>query len=278
MMRVKALCDFISAREALRVRKEEGLPRAKWTKDPILATYRFCNVHREDDKVTRWIATNWREPNATEPTLWFAMVFARLFNLPRTLKAVGIRDVLMYHPGRLQKVLEDRRLDGPIFNGAYIVSTNGRAMDKVEYLLRIVLEPMWQNRAIMRPRNGMTLQSYHELLKEFDGMGSFMAAQVVADLKYVAPLKFAEDWRTFAAPGPGSSRGLNRVCGRASDASWRKHSWPAALAALHEAVSARLPGIPLHAQDLQNCLCEFDKYERVRLGEGRPKQLYREQT
>lgn len=30
----------------------------------------------------------------------------------------------------------------------------------------------------------------------------------------------------------------------------------------------------LSAQDLQNCLCEFDKYERVRLGEGRPKQLY----
>jgi hypothetical protein len=31
----------------------------------------------------------------------------------------------------------------------------------------------------------------------------------------------------------------------------------------------------LHAQDIQNCLCEFDKYERVRLGEGTPKQLYK---
>ncbi len=27
----------------------------------------------------------------------------------------------------------------------------------------------------------------------------------------------------------------------------------------------------LHAQDLQNCLCEFDKWMRVRLGEGKPK-------
>jgi hypothetical protein len=35
---------------------------------------------------------------------------------------------------------------------------------------------------------------------------------------------------------------------------------------------ARMP--QLHAQDLQNCLCEFDKYERVRLGEGRPKAKY----
>lgn len=30
----------------------------------------------------------------------------------------------------------------------------------------------------------------------------------------------------------------------------------------------------LCAQDIQNCLCEFDKYERVRLGEGAPKQRY----
>ena len=30
----------------------------------------------------------------------------------------------------------------------------------------------------------------------------------------------------------------------------------------------------IHAQDLQNCLCEFDKYERVRLNEGRPRSNY----
>mgnify|MGYP003335523726 CR=1 FL=1 len=27
-------------------------------------------------------------------------------------------------------------------------------------------------------------------------------------------------------------------------------------------------------QDTQNVLCEFDKYERARLGQGRPKQRY----
>ena len=29
-----------------------------------------------------------------------------------------------------------------------------------------------------------------------------------------------------------------------------------------------------HAQDVQNMLCEYDKLQRVRLGEGRPKQLF----
>jgi hypothetical protein len=44
---------------------------------------------------------------------------------------------------------------------------------------------------------------------------------------------------------------------------------------LREAVSHKY-GKPMHAQDLQNCLCEFDKYERARLGEGTPKQIYKE--
>jgi hypothetical protein len=30
----------------------------------------------------------------------------------------------------------------------------------------------------------------------------------------------------------------------------------------------------LHAADLQNCLCEFDKMERARLGEGKLKRRF----
>ena len=58
-------------------------------------------------------------------------------------------------------------------------------------------------------------------LKQMPGFESFMTAQVVADMKYVPPLKNARDWQTFAAPGPGSKRGLNRVLGRPVDAPWR---------------------------------------------------------
>lgn len=272
-MRAKALCKFILAREAVRVAKEAGKPRP-WTKDPILNAYRFCNVHREDDRVTRWIATHWREPFATEPDLWFALVFARLFNLPRTLEAFTIFDVLKFRKELIRKRLKEMREHGPIFNGAYIVSTNGRAMDKVDYLLDWVLTPMWASHKGWRPMLNQTLADYHIELREFDGLGSFMAAQVVADLKYVEPLRSAVDWHTWAAPGPGSKRGLNRVCERPVGAPWPGQSWLVALHQLHDAVHVILP-FELHAQDLQNCLCEFDKMERVRLGEGTPKQLYR---
>jgi hypothetical protein len=110
------------------------------------------------------------------------------------------------------------------------------------------------------------------LLTQFDGLGSFIAAQIIADLKYMPPLDKAKDWHTFASSGPGSRRGLNRVCGRAVNESWTEDKWRAALTALQE----KIKPLEMHAQDLQNCLCEFDKYERVRLGEGEPKQIYRE--
>jgi hypothetical protein len=107
-----------------------------------------------------------------------------------------------------------------------------------------------------------------------DGLGSFMAAQIVADMKYVEPLRRANDWMTFAASGPGSKRGLNRVLGRPLQTSWDEHGWRVKLRELHEDIKPKLEGVglgDLHAQDLQNCLCEFDKYLRAKLGEGHPK-------
>ena len=49
-------------RENIRLRREQGLSRP-WTSDPFLQHYRFCNIRREDDRTTRWIAEHWRTPH-----------------------------------------------------------------------------------------------------------------------------------------------------------------------------------------------------------------------
>lgn len=284
-MRTKELAKFVIARDAVREAKEAGKPKP-WTKDAILQQYRFCNVHREDDAVTRWIAENWRGPHSGEVDLWFAMVVARLFNLPSTLAAIGYP--VPWRSERTRKQLRAIQARGTnVFNAAYIVSTNGMRMDKVDYVIDVILDPLWEARKLYRPDpKGESFAFYHERLMKARGLGSFMAAQVIADLKYAQPwyneefklpTTQASDWWTFAASGPGSRRGLNRVCRRRVDEHWREDDWRAELAMLLKAITTHLPvqiGSKLHAQDLQNCLCEFDKYERVRLGEGTPKQLY----
>jgi len=274
-MRTAELWAFIQERHNIYLRKKAGLPKP-WTQDKILGSYRFCNVYRELDSVTIWITENWRFPHEDDPDLWFAMVVARLVNWPDTLESMGWP--VPHDPQRFLDAIHEAKATGKkAFSGAYIVSTNGHTMDKAEYLDKHVLQPLWEKREYLRPRKDDLLQDFFNRLSKFNGMGSFMAGQVIADAKYAGYLFNAPDWWVWAASGPGSRRGLNRVTSRPVDASWAGSVWHKTLWELKEEIDplVRDAGWPeLHAQDLQNCLCEFDKYERTRLGEGKPRSGY----
>jgi hypothetical protein len=275
-MRVSEFVKFIEARERHRHTKELGRWGSSAAPDPIISEYRFCNVRRNDDRVTKWILENYVEYFGSSPYLWFALVVARIFNNEDTLQDIrGF--TLPFSATSMRKKLADRRFAGKKnFNAAYIVSTNGRTMDKIDYVIDIVLKPLWKNRdKLTRNMDVGQLANAHLALCDQQGLGSFMAAQVLADWKYAEDGRVWEDFHTFAASGPGSKRGLNRVMDFPVDSPWREGDFRSTLLELRDATNLRLTMEPLTAQDLQNCLCEFDKYERVRLGEGRPKQRYK---
>jgi hypothetical protein len=171
------------------------------------------------------------------------------------------------------------------WGGAYIVSTNGHEMPKARYILEFVLGPAWEARRSIQPRQHDTLRAFCDRLLTLNGVQGFIAGQVIADAKYAdEDLVQAEDWHTFAISGPGSRRGMNRVLGNGIDLRLKERDWSEALQQLRLSTNKdlsqrnrngdgnRYP--PLHAQDVQNCLCEFDKYERVRLGQGKPRSTY----
>jgi 5-hmdU DNA kinase, helical domain len=275
-MRIKEFVEFIDARHDIYVRRFLHKESKPWTVDPILQQYRFCNVYRELDAVTQWIAKNWRTPHQTDPYLWFALTVARLFNRPETL--AYIQYPVPFKPEEVYKRLNILQGMGKVFNPAYIVSTNGVSMDKIDYLLERVLEPLWKNRekvteAIYDEEAG--LAEIHAELTKHNGIGSFLGGQIIADLKYTPDFDGLVDWWTWAASGPGSRRGLNRVLGLPTRTPMSEEQWLKHVQKLTEIVNtANVLPERIHAQDLQNCLCEFDKYQRVRLGEGTPKQRY----
>lgn len=278
-MRVSDLCKFIEARERHRIARLEGRSAPKAGRaDPIITKYRFCNVRRNDDRVTKWVLANVLEPFKDHDELWFALVVARLFNNEPTLASLLAQNcVIPFKPLVMRKILKARAEAGQKnFNAAYIVSTNGRAMNKIDYVIDLMLTPMYKRKKFISgavQRTGQ-LANLHIVLMEQQGLGSFMAAQVLADLKYAYPTKWT-DFTTFAASGPGSRRGLNRVLNRPANESCSESNFRAILEQLRDKVNIKLKMESLTAQDLQNCLCEFDKYERARLGEEPPKQLYK---
>ena len=275
-MKVKELFAFIHERHSIYERRKRGDAKP-WTSDSILRAYRFCNVYRELDKVTTWIRENWREPNAADPDLWFAMVVARLLNLPASMEELNYP--VPFDRAQFKRTLRRRKERGDtVFSGAYMIHADAEeGWLKTDYLAERVLAPLWKDRADVRPRKTDTLAQFHARLMTYRDMGSFMAAQVVADTKFHGVLAKATDWWTWAAPGPGSTRGMNRITGRDIKTRWEDDYWWGTLNELGVKINvlAHTAGMPrISAQDLQNCLCEWDKYERARLGEGRPKQRY----
>jgi hypothetical protein len=284
-VRTEDLFRFISERYAVLQRRKQGLPKP-WTQDPILQNYRFCNVYREDDTVTQWIKENWRDPHTNDPDVWFAMAVARYVNWPDTLADLGypvpfwgprrIRPYLHTMQEHFEHTLTTRKNAGEkVWTGAYMIHA-GKGGSKIVHVSNEILMPLWEKRDYIR--EAMTSCAHlQKRLTEFNGIGSFMAGQIVCDTKYTRLLDTALDWWEFAVEGPGSKRGLNRVMGRPVNQNWKEGEWFVTLCGLRAAIlpmiqAAGMP--PLHAQDLQNCLCEFDKYERVRLGEGRPRSNY----
>ncbi len=108
------------------------------------------------------------------------------------------------------------------------------------------------------------------------GWGPFTAYQVVVDMRHTRYLKDAPDIESWSALGPGSRRGLNRLFGRPVDFPLKQDAGLNEMLMIHKDQDQfKAPWVPhIELSDIQNCLCEFDKYERVRLGEGRPRAQY----
>jgi hypothetical protein len=264
-------------RNAIRKRKDAGEP-PPWTTDPILASGHFCNVHREHDKVTRWIMAHVIAPNKDDPDLVFKIAVARFLNEPEAL--ARLHWPAQFNLAQIHEVLQAHAAQGgKLFRTeAYKPPMPGKGEGTLPHLFEVVLPPIWREREELRPRDGDTLQAFCDRWRNCYKIGDFLAGQITADAKHVAPLFLAADWRTFAVPGPGSKRGLNRLCGRPLTTSWSEAQWHATLLHLRaetEAAFAAAGLDPCDAQNVQNWCCEFDKYERARDAGGMPSRRYR---
>jgi hypothetical protein len=324
---------YARARHAIHLRRTAGRPRSEWTSDPVLAAYRFCNIFRELDRTTIWFRDNVREGIRDRPEVLLATVLFRWFNRITTGEAIFRQaqmrlsppgaeaetpwdSFLSYHwephefTDNLRRAIVSYCGRGPYVTGSYIIKTpDGR--DKLDGVLWCVEQFMrgdWREYALTPESKPETLEDYWTWLCGFPYLGPFMAYEIVTDLRHTMQLERAPDIMTWANPGPGARRGLNRLHGRRLEyptprsqlilemqellvLSQEALYWPQFECVRHDAVMGRFPpsmrpeaNIDLleesmwpawEMREVEHTLCEWDKYERIRLGQGRPRQVFR---
>lgn len=193
---------------------------------------------------------------------------------------------------------------GPYVTGAYTINTNTTPLGtpKLDGVLQIIQKwvethPDWRQVAALMLQHEWgqgTLREFCEWCRS-PNLGPFMTYEVACDLAHTGLLMNAPDLDTWANLGPGARRGLNRIhrglSGRAADAavdneqalaemaqllraSWDVRYWPQKHRAGWKSdqdmdqVLVRGDWPRWRMREVEHTLCEFDKYERVRKGEG----------
>lgn len=306
--RLSDIAAFMKRRHDIYLDRKAGKP-GPWTADPILNQGRFCNIFRELDTVTIWVDKHIRQPYANHEHLWFMLAIARYINWPDTLAELiqtkQWPDNPDFEPSWLTTALEHRAVRGDkVYTGAYMIRAESDqtkpwySWSKHRYIAEIVLGRLWEDRAewkhLLETQPGI-LRSFNRLEQvwakfqepRYIGWGPFMAYEVVTDLRHTRYLKHAPDIYTWANAGPGAIRGLNRLFGRDLSNKPRPEQTNGEMFELMKdlndfedegftetfgLVNDVAPRFEM--RDIEHTLCEFDKYERVRLGEGKMRSKY----
>ena len=285
---------WIQERYQLGLRRAAGKPKP-WTDDEVLQRYFFTWPYREMDKTTVWFRENVREPLRNDPRVLMATVIFRWFNLIATgevLRNVAEPFGLLtdWSTKTALRILRPVRDAGSkVFTGAFMINSPG-GEPKLEAICRRITN-VWDAREMIlekfsrgRFEGKLTLEGSHDMLTEFDGLGGFMAYEIVCDLRYTYLLENAPDKLTWCHVGPGARRGLYRVLGLDFPKGNNAGGCPKLLndkeemremQKLLEQVRKRLPEMPLfELREVEHALCEADKYSRALEGDGRLKRTY----
>lgn len=278
---------WIRERHRIYLAKLRGEP-PPWTDDEVLRSYWFTNPYREHDKVTAWFRENVRGPLRDKPEVLFATVAFRWFNVPNT--GLILKDLLTdWDEPEARNRLALANAAGPVFTGAYMIKSR-TGVPKIRGVCECISN-VWRDRheLVGKFEAATTLEEAHGHLLGYPYLGGFMAYEIVTDLRHTYLLENATDKMAWCNPGPGCKRGLLRLGGM--DAMPKnKHgrqkrggirlpdNWLGRMAGLLDLCNERLhrkEGMPkFEMREIEHSLCEWDKFERARLGDGKMKRRY----
>lgn len=265
---------FIRERHAVWERRSSGEP-GPWSDDPILASKKFCNMFRVLDHGSQFVGRELLAGEESEVEVLFRAFLYRHTNRPEPFEF--LREKWDASPSLID--LQTEELDewwaeyaadgGKIFSTAYRVNASADSyhLPKFKWVLNSARDQLVPR--MYRILDAETQAERAEILQEIPRVGPFMAMQILTDLGYSD--LFPDRENELALIGPGSERGILHLTGGVKPGNRPEH-WTGFMRDLHALVEA-LPDAPeiplpdgrarrLSLTDVQNTLCEFDKYQR----------------
>lgn len=276
-----SLADFaywINERTSIYNKKEAGLPKP-WTDDEILQQYKFTNAFRQLDRGTVVLHDMIDEKDVgllNQELTFFNIVWYRLFNWHEHAYNCG----WVTHFTELEDyILKCSQTHKKIFTGAHMTTGVAYEDKHISYLRAAKIAWERRHEFVSFIKNNQTMEAVCEELLSLYMVGKFIAYELVCDLRFSSLLKNASDKLTWANMGPGAQRGLKRLGLPHENHQQGLSSMVLLYERLMEAenlldYNVKCANVPFELREVEHSLCEFDKYCRVKFGEGRPRGRY----
>lgn len=276
-----------------------------WTKNRILRDYKFTNVYRELDRSSQWQIQNilLDESLTLKDLIWKMMVY-RFFNNPQTFETGkhiwrnGIPDYDEYNVETFAHYIYDVRKSGVNpFTNAYVINSLAAPKKSRDYCYTKVIIPHLHdniNRLIIEVKKASTPEDIIVFLKTIPGVADFIAHEFYQDFTYIPKYTNREfmkfDQNDFTNVGPGASVGIRLIF-----PSLNYNEQIKGIYVLRDIASEKLKEISikkgeemqfvywdknnkkyeitkkcnLTLHQIEMWLCEFSKYWKMMIGEGK---------
>lgn len=295
---IAAFFEFVYRRQEIWHRRNVLKLAAPWTDDLILQHYKFCNVYRELDGGTLAISKYLQQKDISAEMKLFNIIAYRFFNRRDTIEHLfgGLLDPENFNVKDYERRFDAIKQKENIFSNAYLISSHPfcadyRPKDKhIQILLMLDYLKKKMGQIIIELQQSTPQQGLKVIEKQVAMAGPFLSGQILLDATYADNI-VPYSGNDFLIVGPGAHWGLNIIFGHKltkKEADEKCRQLYAAQAEQFELLkqqgldwekvcwqNAKYPNWPyLCLHDIQNSLCEFRKYWRLKQGEKAKKRYF----
>jgi len=276
------LMYWMTERQNIFWKRLNGEP-APWSDDEIFQAYKFTNVYRLLDRSSQFMLKNviYDGNDWNEEDMIFRIMLYKFFNLPFTWEYMqehfynNLICLEWYDKDEFKSCL-DKLTDNDvtIYSNAYMMTGAKTYGSDIKHHNHFEMFDMFFKSGkipfVQEIMKSKSLKQLYKNLLRAKYVGPFLAMQLATDLNYSPLFDFNPD--SFVIAGPGAKRGLQKLHKTIPDGTKyedliedvmhdfdvhiRGHSF---IGLEKDDGEAILPSL----MDIQNCLCELDKYMRA---------------